>query len=217
MKSSFACPPVRLSIPTKWVVAFSVPAPAPVRTQAFVRSGPASVSRPVPPSIWPLTESRVWTWKRSLEVPPVRFSIAVKASVLLSVPASAALTLHALDASGPISVSLPSPPSICPVTVLPVTVTVSFPAAPATTSWPANVPRSPIVSVSSPAPRLIVSEVVGAVNVVSSNVGEPDAERSLSCPAPTLSSTASSAPAVRVKVAVEGGVPESTRTGSRPA
>jgi hypothetical protein len=73
LNSSFALPPVRFSIATKSVGPFSAPASVPVRSQALAASGPTRVSRPAPPSIWPLIESEVCALNRSSPVPPVRF------------------------------------------------------------------------------------------------------------------------------------------------
>ena len=93
-------------------------------------------------------------------------------------PALTAVMCQAPDASATASVSSPSPPAM--------------------TSCPANDPSEAISRRSSPAPRLIVSDVVGVVNVVSSKVGTALVERSRRLPAPASSSTAVSAPAVRV-------------------
>src|ERR1044071_6688343 len=136
---SMPVPPASVWMPENVVVVLSVPALLPEITQALVPSVAASVLLPPPPPIEPLNElTPAASVKVSASVPPVSVWMSENAVDVLSVPALAPLTDHALTPSVAARVLLPPPPSIAPLNELTpsANVNVSLPAPPTSDSIP---------------------------------------------------------------------------------
>ena len=143
VNTSAAVPPLIFSVAVNLAKplaapALTLPASVPVMLQALAVFGPTSWSSPLPPSIWPASDPVVASVNTSSPPRPVRFSTlsncvtAVDAAV--AEPLLTLLMAHAVSTSGPISVSVPTPPRIVRVMPAPRSSTVkrSSPSPPET-------------------------------------------------------------------------------------
>ena len=159
-------PPVRFSMLVKSPISVTSPSLADEIVQVLESSAWVIVSLSPPPSIVPARPTRLAMLNVSGPLPPVRFSMSLKALRSSTDPPLVEEIVHVLVPSAWVSVSVPPPPSISPVSDPPLAmlnVSASLPpvrfstALKALTSGPVPLPAPVMSQVLVPSAWVIVS------------------------------------------------------------